>query len=302
MSTSFRFACAAALLLAVSAPFAHARQNDAEKVKIETTDLGNGLYMLVGAGGNIGISTGEDGVVMIDDQFDWLTDKIRTAITKISDKPIHYVINTHWHGDHTGGNGNLGKAGAVIVAHENVRTRMSTDQFMKAFDRKVPASPKVALPVITFSENVTLHLNGQKARVMHVAHGHTDGDALIHFPKANVIHMGDLLFNGFYPFIDIDSGGNLNGVIAGQDLAFKLADDKTKIIPGHGPLADKAALKRNRDTLATVRDRVQKLIDDGKSEDEAVAADPLKDLNEEWGGGFIKAEQMVRFAYQSLKK
>lgn len=295
-----RIACTAILALA-AAPAVQA-QPDSEKVTVETTDLGSGLYMLTGAGGNIGVSAGPDGVFMIDDQYAPLTAKIRAAIGSITDKPVRYVINTHWHSDHTGGNENLGKAGAVIVAHQNVRKRMSTDQVMKAFGRTVEASPEAALPVITFTENVTFYLNAQEARVIHVPHAHTDGDAIIHFPKANVIHMGDILFNGMYPFIDVGSGGNLNGMIAGQDLALKLADGKTKIIPGHGKLADKAALKKNRDMLAEVRKRVQKLIDDGKSEEEAVAADPLKDLNEEWGGGFIKAENMVRFAYQSLKK
>jgi cyclase len=296
-----RLATAAILALAATAPAALAQQNF-DKVTIETTDLGNGLYMLTGAGGNLGVSAGADGVFLIDDQYAPLTDKIRAAIAKISDKPLRYVINTHWHGDHTGGNENLGKAGAVIVAHENVRERMSTEQVMKAFGLTVPPSPEAALPVITFTENVTFYLNGQEARVIHVPHAHTDGDSIIHFRNGNVIHMGDLLFNGMYPFIDLGSGGNLNGMISGHDLALELADEETKIIPGHGPLADRAALKRNRDMLATVRDRVQKLIDKGKSEDEAVAADPLKDMNEEWGKGFINGESLVRFAYRSLKE
>ncbi|MFP3944047.1 MAG: MBL fold metallo-hydrolase [Alphaproteobacteria bacterium] len=294
-----RLACAAALAFTV-APGVQAQQNF-EDVTIETTDLGNGLYMLAGRGGNIGVSAGEDGVFMIDDQYAPLTEKIRAAIAGITDKPVRYVINTHWHGDHTGGNENLGKAGAVIVAHENVRKRMSTDQVMEAFGRTVEASPEAALPVITFTENVTFHLNGREARVIHVAHAHTDGDSIVHFPEADVIHMGDLLFNGMYPFIDIGSGGDLDGMIAGQEMALELAGEKTKIIPGHGPLADRAALKRNHDLLVEVRKRVKKLAEAGKSEDEAVAADPLKDLNEEWGGGFINGERMVRFAYQSLE-
>lgn len=296
-----RAAAVLALLMAVFTSSVFARQ-DLRDVEIKTIDLGNGLYMLVGRGGNIGVSAGDDGVFMIDDQFAPLTDKIRAAIAKVSDKPIRYVINTHWHGDHTGGNENLGEAGAVIVAHENVRKRMKAGQVNETIGREVPPAPDGALPVITFTENVTFYLNGREARVIHLPGGHTDGDSIIHFPGANVIHMGDLLFNGIYPFIDIQSGGNLNGMIAAQDRALELANGKTKIIPGHGPLADKGALKRSRDTLAEVRKRVQKLIDEGKSEKEAVAADPLKDLNETWGQGFINGENMVRFAYQSLKE
>lgn len=294
--------CIAGAVIFGLATWPAAAQRDFSKVEIKTTDLGSGLYMLEGAGGNLGLSVGADGAVLIDDQFAELTDKIRAAIAKVTDKELRYVINTHWHDDHTGGNENFGKVGAVVVAHENVRKRMSAKQTSTLFDISVEPAVPGALPVITFSENVTIHLNGQEVRAIHRPHAHTDGDSLIYFPDADVIHMGDNLFNGMYPFVDVDSGGNINGMIAAQDFALALIGDKTKIIPGHGPLADKAALKKSRAMLAEVRKRVKKLVDAGKSEDEAVAADPLKDMNDTWGKGFINGERMVRAAYRSLKK
>lgn len=296
-----RYWIASAVILGLVAGPAVAQQ-DFSNVTIETTDLGGGLYMLEGAGGNLGLSVGADGAVLIDDQFAPLTEKIQAAIAKVTDKPVKFVINTHLHGDHTGGNENFGKMGAIVMAHENVRKRMSTERVSTLFSRTTPPAAPGALPVLTFSDNVTIHLNGQAARVIHVAHAHTDGDAIIHFAKADVIHMGDVLFNGMYPFIDVDSGGSIDGVIAAQDLVLGMAGNKTKLIPGHGPLADKAALKKSRAMLAEVRKRVKKLVDAGNGEDEAVAADPLKDLNGTWGKGFINGELMVRTAYRSLKK
>ncbi len=280
-------------------PCAFAQQNF-DNVQIEVIDVAEGVYMLLGSGGNIGVSAGDDGVFVIDDQFAPLTEKILAAIATVSDKPVRFVVNTHWHFDHTGGNENMGAAGAILVAHENVRKRMSVEQFMKAFDRTVPASPPGALPVITFTDAITFHWNGDDLHVFHVDPAHTDGDAIIHFKEANAVHMGDTYFSGMYPFIDVGSGGSIDGMIAAADEVLALSDDATKIIPGHGPLSNKAELHAYRDMLATARDRIHALISEGKSQEEVVAAKPTGDLDAEWGGGFMQPDVWVGIVYASM--
>jgi len=275
---------------------------DYSEVEIKSTELGNGVYMLTGAGGNMGLSVGDGGVFLIDDQYAPLTQKIRAAIAKLSDKPVKFVINTHWHFDHTGGNENLGKEGAIIVAHDNVRKLMSKDQFIATFNANIPAASEVALPSITFSDTTTFHLNGEELHVQHLEPSHTDGDSIVAFKKANVIHTGDIFFNGFYPFIDVDHGGSINGVIANATAIIGMAGADTKIIPGHGPLADRAQLIAYRDMLITARDNVKVLVDAGKTEDQTVAAKPTAELDETWGDGFLKPEVFVKLVYASLKK
>ncbi len=275
-------------------------QQDFSKTEITATRLGEGVHVLFGAGGNIGVSTGKDGVFLIDDQYAPLTARIRAAVAKISDKPIRFVLNTHWHGDHTGGNENLGGAGAIIVAHENVRKRMSVEQFMEAFGQKVPPSPEAALPVVTYAESVSFHLNGDEIHCFHLPPAHTDGDSVVHFKKANVIHMGDLFFNGLYPFIDAGTGGSLEGMIGSADRILSLANDSTQIIPGHGPMAKKADLKVFRDMLAGVRDKMKPLVMAGKTLSEVQAAKPTQAFDPAWGKGFLSPEQFVAVAYASL--
>jgi cyclase len=273
-----------------------------DEVEIESQKLAEGVYMLTGAGGNIGVSAGADGVVLIDDQYAPLTDKIRAAVAKLDEHPIRFVLNTHWHGDHTGGNENLGRTGAVLVAHENVRQRMSVEQLIEAFGRSVPASPPAALPVVTFTRDVTFHLNGDELYAFHVERAHTDGDTIVHFRRADVVHMGDTLFNGMYPFIDISSGGSIDGVIAAADAVLAIAGPQTRIIAGHGPLAGRAELTAYRDMLRSVRERVEPLRTAGKTRDEVVAAKPTEDLDGKWGGGFIDGDRFVSFVYDSLAK
>ena len=270
---------AVTLLLRVAAP----QDEDFSKAEIATVTVAPGVAMLVGPGGNIGVSTGDDGVFLIDDEYAPLTDKVTAAISLLSDKPIRFLVNTHWHGDHTGGNENLGKAGVVIVAQENVRKRMSVEQFLEAFGEKVAPSPKVALPVITFTDAVTFHMNGDDIRVFHVAPAHTDGDSIIQFQRANVVHMGDVFFNGMYPFIDVSTGGDLEGMIAAVDQVLPMLDAGTKIIPGHGPVSDKATLGRYREMLAAVRDAVKPLVAAGKSRAEADCGEA--DAGSRWGLG-----------------
>ena len=287
--------CAAVALMAAPVP---AQQQDFSKVEVKTEKVAEGVYMLQGAGGNIGLSVGPDAAFLIDDEYAPLTPKIKAAVAALTDKPIRFVLNTHWHGDHTGGNKDMGEAGSLIVAHENVRRRMSTEQFIAAFNMREPAAPPRALPVVTFTDAVTFHLNGDEILAVHVPPAHTDGDSVVHFRKANVIHAGDTFFNGFYPFIDLDTGGSVAGMIGAADRMLALADDRTRIIPGHGPLGTKADLKAYRDMLATARDRVAALVKAGKTLEQVTAAAPTAELDAKWGQGFLKPAAFVSILYK----
>jgi glyoxylase-like metal-dependent hydrolase (beta-lactamase superfamily II) len=257
--------------------------------------------MLIGSGGNMALSTGADGSVLVDTEYAPLNQKIVAAVKAAGGSDVKFVINTHYHGDHTGGNEPLGKAGALIIAQDNVRVRMSTEQFMAAFNQKIPPAPAAALPKVTFPTRATFYWNGQKVNVFHVENAHTDGDSIIHFTNANVIHTGDTYVKDQYPLIDRSSKGSLDGFIKSSEAVLALADANTKIIPGHGALANKADLQRFHDMLVTVRGSLKTLIDQGKTEDQAVAAKPTAQLDEKWGKGFMKADDFVHMAYQSLK-
>ncbi|MFI2811297.1 MBL fold metallo-hydrolase [Microbulbifer sp. M83] len=288
--------------LATTAVSTALAQDRFAEVEISTQKVTDHIHMLQGAGGNIAVFSGEDGVFMVDDQYAPLTERIGAAVAAISDKPVRFVVNTHWHGDHTGGNENFGEAGALVVAHENVRKRMSTEQFMTLFDRKVPASPAEALPVITFTDATTFHWNGEDVHVQHVDPAHTDGDSIVHFRNANVIHMGDTFFNGSYPFIDLSSGGSVDGVVAAMDNVLSLANDSTRIIPGHGPLSNKAELKAQRDLLVKLRNQIQALVDQGMSREEVIAAQPTREYDDQYGQGFMKPDVWTGIVYDSLAR
>ncbi len=289
--------CALLLILSPAVAFA---QQDFSKVEVKSQPLRDGTYLLTGAGGNMVASAGSDGTFLVDDQYAPLNDKIVAALSQLGRMPLRFVINTHWHGDHTGGNEAFGKAGAVIVAHANVRKRMSSAQFITAFDRKVEPSLPAAWPVVTFTENISLHLNGDDVEVLHVAHAHTDGDALVRFRKANVLHMGDTWFNGGYPFIDLSSGGSIDGLIRALDRGLALSDAQTLIVPGHGALGDRAKLQVYRDMLHAARARIAALKASGKSKDAAIAAKPTAEWDATYGNGFIKPDKFIGFVYDSL--
>ena len=289
----------AALLL--TAP-ALAQDQDFSAVKIETQQLGNGLFMLMGSGGNMVLSTGADGTVLVDTEYAPLHDKIVAAIRQAGGSDVKFVVNTHWHGDHVGGNEPFGKAGAVIIAHNNVRVRMSSEQFMAAFNQKVPPSPAAALPTVTFPNRATFHWNGNSVNVVHVADAHTDGDSIVHFTNANVIHTGDTYMKDIYPFIDVSSNGTIDGFIGASEAVLARADAGTKIVPGHGALANRSDLQRFHDMLVVVRGNIQTLITQGKPEDEVVAAKPTAEFDAAWGQGFMNPENFTRFSYQSLKR
>jgi glyoxylase-like metal-dependent hydrolase (beta-lactamase superfamily II) len=291
---------AAAALLACS--HVSAQEEDFSKVEIKTVPVAKNLYMLQGSGGNIALSTGSDGSVLVDTEYAPLNEKIRAAVKTAGGIDIKFVVNTHWHGDHTGGNEPLGKTGALIVAHNNVRQRMSTEQFMAAFNQKVPPSPAAALPALTFPNRATFYWNGNTVNVFHVDNAHTDGDSIVHFTNLNAFHMGDTYVKDQYPFIDRSSLGSIDGVIAASEAVLSRSDGETKIIPGHGDLANKSDLQRYHDMLVGVRGKIKPLVDQGKSEDEVVAAKPTAQYDAQWGTGFMKAEQFTRFAYQSLKR
>jgi cyclase len=276
---------------------------DFSKLQVKTTDLGNGVYLLGWQGGDSLVLVGDDGVVLVDTSVAQMAEKIRGAITHLSSKPIKFIITTHAHADHIGGNESLAKGGAVIVAHDTARTRMVSGQKVPAFSQFPPQAPG-ALPTVTYTDAMTLHVAGETIELIHAPRAHTDNDSLLFFRRANVIHTSGTFGNDqTYTFFDIASGGSLDGTIAAQEKALALANDRTRIIADEGEPSTKAALKASHDSLVVVRARVQKLIDAGKSEDEAVAAKPLQDLDATWvhAGGFLTGDVFTRMAYQSLK-
>jgi cyclase len=288
------FLCSAALALAP----AGAQERDFSGVEIKVEKLAPGVAVLFGAGGNIGLSYGDDGNVIIDDQFAPLSDKIVASIHTLDPDPVKFVINTHWHGDHTGGNANFGRAGAVIIAQDNVRARLATEQLLKG--DKIPASPKEALPVITYANGVTVHLNGDDLRVIHVANAHTDGDSIIRWTKADVLHMGDTFWHGdSFPFVDLESGGSIDGMIAAATEGIELAGPNTKIVPGHGTIGTRADLVAFRDMLVDIRDKVAAGMKTGRTLAQIRASKPAAKYG--MPDGFIKPDQFVETVYTSLK-
>jgi len=273
---------------------------DFSKVEIKTTDLGDNVYMLEGQGGNITVAVAENGIIMVDGQFAPLHDKIKAAIAAISNLPIKYLINTHYHGDHTGGNESFAKDGATVVAQINVRNRLAAGTTNGLTGVKTPPVPEGALPSKTYTSTSKVRLPGRVANLKHVDHAHTDGDTYIWFKTANVLSTGDTFTNGRYPNIDFANGGNIKGMIAAADAYLKLTNANSRIVPGHGPIADRKALTDYRTMLVTARDRMAKLVKDGKSEDEVVAAKPFADLDAKWAPTELASSNFIRVVYHSL--
>jgi cyclase len=285
---------------------ANAQQNvDFSKVEIKTTDLGNKTYMLQGQGGNITVAVGTDGIIMVDSEFAPLHDKIKAAIEKISPLPIKYLIDTHYHGDHTGGNALFHKDGATIVAEDNIRVRLAAGNAPNGLTgAKMAAQPADALPTDTYSGGTkTVEVGGRKAVLNHVYNAHTDGDTWVFFDDANVLDTGDTFGNtGRYNTIDFANGGDIRGLIRAVDAFLKVSNDQTKIVPGHGALANKANLVAWREMLVTSRDRIQKLVNEGKTEQEVLAANPLADLNTKWAANDEQAKNWTRMVYHSFTR
>jgi cyclase len=272
-----------------------------DTITVKATPLRGGVYMLTGSGGNIGLSVGSDAAFLVDDQYAPLTQKVIAAVASVTAQPIKFVVNTHWHGDHTGGNENLGKTGALLVAHDNVRKRMSVEQFNAVFNRSTPPSPAGSLPVVTFNDSVTFHINGDDLVAFHIPPAHTDGDVIIHFTKADVVHMGDTFFATGYPFVDVSSGGNVNGVIGVADRVLAMCRPQTIVIPGHGPVSNCDGLRTYRNMLVAVRDRVRaEMQKPGRTLDQLKAAGLSAEFDEKWGKGFINPPTFVELVYRSL--
>ncbi len=290
----------AVFALAAATPFlavpSYAQRNF-DDVEITVEEIAPGVAVLFGAGGNIGVSYGDDATVMIDDQFAPLSEKIEAAVAGLGATPVKYLVNTHWHGDHTGGNENFGKTGATIFAHDNVRVRM-VDPSLSGRDGE-PA-PKVALPVVTYGQGLRFHLNDDTINLAFLGGGHTDGDSVVIWDKANVVHMGDLYFNiPGYPFVDTRSGGSVYNLMSTLDLAIAMIDDETKVIPGHGGMSNKAEMVAYRAMIGEAVSRVEALNEAGKTLEEAVAAKPLADFDR--GEGFISEDAFVTAIWTSIE-
>lgn len=288
-------AVAASLTLTATPSFGQSK--DAPQIKTEK--ISDGLYRLTGPGGNIGVSVGDDGVFVIDDKFARFGDQIIAQIAAITDQPIKYVINTHYHGDHTGANAKMKDVGATIVAHDNVRKRMGMTFDNKLWGSTVKAVGEDKWPTLTFSDTSTFHFNGEAVKVVHTPHAHTDGDSIVYFTSSNVLHMGDNYFNGMFPYVDIDGGGSLQGMIAALTKGLEMSDDDTKIIPGHGDMATKADMTATRDKLVEILSRVKAAKKDGKSKDDMLKDGLLSDMSSM--AAFIDEDKMIRIAYRSLK-
>jgi glyoxylase-like metal-dependent hydrolase (beta-lactamase superfamily II) len=269
-----------------------------EKVEIKAEKAGDGVYMLVGAGGNIGVCIGEDGALLVDSQFAELNEKVTAAIKALKDVPIRYVFNTNWHYDHVSGNKPLAEGGAIIIAQTDTRKRMMAEQYFPMFDNKVPPYPEPALPTMTFAKSILLDFNGGDIHAFHIENAHSDSDIVIHFKNANVIHTGDIVFSAGFPFIDLTHGGSVEGMIKAADQIIEMMDEETKIIPGHGPLTDREGLKKCRDLIITVRDRIKKQLEEGKTLKEILASNPTEGF--EMKGSGVPADMFIKIIYNDL--
>lgn len=292
LGTLLAFAAAQAWAVAVTP-----EQPDAE---LRTQQVRPGLFVVSGDGGNVAVWSGPDGVVLVDDGLASAAPRLLEAVARIAPGPLRFVVNTHWHPDHAGGNEAAGRAGAVLVAHEAARSDMAMPQVSEEYAVRVPPSPRVALPVITLTDTASLHLNGDQLRIVHIAAAHTDGDVVIWWQHANAVHLGDVFDNSGYPFVDLANGGSLAGIVAVLEGTLSRADAETVIIPGHGPVAGRAELAEYRDMLVGAGRRVRELAEQGRSLEEVLAARPTEAYDARYGAGSVSAERFVRILYQDL--
>ena len=274
---------------------------DLSQVQVGTVQVTENIFMLTGAGGNIGVLRGPDGLLLIDSQFAQLADKIKAALAPLGSGPVRLLLNTNWHYDHVLGNEWLAMAGAIIIAHENTRTDMTKEQGFPEFGSKFPAYPEAALPKVTFKDSLTIHFDGEEIQAAHIPAAHSDADLAFYFRKANVMHTGDLFFSAGYPFIDVSHGGSINGMIAAADVLLGLTDAGTKFICGHGPLSDREGVRRFRDMLSTVRDRVARLVKEGKTLEQVLALKPTAEFDKPGQPG-VPTEMFVKIVYGELAK
>jgi len=291
-----------AILLAVAAASSLAatpQQPPQFRMELETHRLTNDIYLIEGAGSNVAVFVWDDGVLLIDDKLARVSPQMRSAIAAITPKPIRFIVNTHWHRDHSGGNEALAGEGAIVVAHDNVRRRMSVDSFIEVFNLKVPRSPLQALPIVTFTRDVTFHLGGEEISVIHPDPAHTDGDSFVRFPRANIVHLGDCYLNGSFPVIDYSSGGTFPGTIAAIDTALRMVDAGTRIIPGHGPVATEQDLRQWRDMLVTINERVKKGVAAGLSLEQIKAQNPTKEWDAKLPHSFVTSDHVVEEVHRA---
>jgi cyclase len=280
-----------------------AQAPDPAKIEYRTQKVAEGLNVLFGGGGNIAVLTGPDGAFVVDSDIVEMSAKLRGALALVTDQPPRFLVNTHFHFDHAGGNATIGRSGTVIVAHDNVRKHLMTRQVVSpGVEIVTEPMARDGLPVVTFDDGVRFHVNGEEIAVYHVANAHTDSDALVFFEQANVLHTGDLMMSIGYPFVDSANGGSLAGLIAAQEKALGLSNEKTRVIPGHGSLVGKADLQAYHDMLATIRGRVAELVRKGRSLEQVQAAAPSKEFDERWGKGFFTADAFVQRVYIELSK
>jgi cyclase len=281
---------------------ANAQQPNFDAIPIKVVDLAPGAFMLEGAGGNVTVVAGKGGVIMVDGQFAPMHDKIAAAVKAVTDAPIKYLINTHYHGDHVGGNAPFARDGVTTIAHENVGKRLASGTVNSFTGAKAAPVEKDAIPKRPYTKSFSVSVGGRSARIGHPVAAHTDGDSFVYFPEVNVLSTGDILTLGRYPLVDFGNGGSINGLISAVEGYVKIANDQTKVVPGHGPVVDRAALVKYRDMLVTARDRVAKLIAEGKSDKEAVAARPFPDLDKQTGANQAQSDVFVRGIYNSLQR
>jgi glyoxylase-like metal-dependent hydrolase (beta-lactamase superfamily II) len=269
------------------------------EMEIKTLKLTDKLYVLEGAGGNVAVFVWDEGVLLVDDKLAPASPKVRAAVAAISAKPIRFVVNSHWHRDHSGGNEALATDGSIVVAHDNVRRRMSVEGFIAVFDRKSPPSPEKALPVVTFTRDLTFHLGGEEISVVHVDPAHTDGDSFVYFRTANVLHMGDCYLNGSFPVVDSSNGGVFTGLIDAADTALGMLDTSGRIIPGHGPVATGQDLRRWREMLATIDERVKRSVAAGRTLEQVKSERPTKEWDDRFPSSFVTSDHVVEEAYRA---